>query len=145
MHKAPRCNCHVQSIKCECSEAWSSCKDRKHRLDYHCLKQTVWSICGHILAQSTDPEIKATTDRLGSLTSEMLIASLSDMATGSSLHHFAHIVHAKSVISHLLTVLTNHACQHNSFWGSRCVSSHAPTIYLKPVLFMAISAYIFWH
>ena len=37
---------------------------------------------------------------------------------------------------HLLTKLTTkHACQHNSFWGSWCVSNHAPTISLKPVLF----------
>ena len=58
-------------------------KDRKHRLDYRCLKHAVWPVRGHVLAQSTDPEIKATTDCLGSLTSEMLIASPSDTATGA--------------------------------------------------------------
>ena len=49
----------------------------------------------------------------------------------------------KSVLTHLLTVLIQHACHHNRFWGSRCVSSHAPTISLKPVFFTAISAHIF--
>ena len=32
---------------------------------------------------------------------------------------------------HLLTILTKHACHHNSFWGSRCDSNHVPTISLK--------------
>ena len=81
----------------------------------------------------------------GNLTSEMSKASPNDMATGSSLHYFAHIVKVKFVLTHLLTVLTKHACQHNSFWGSKCVSSHTPTISLKPVLFTAISALIFRH
>ena len=35
--------------------------------------------------------------------------------------------------NHLLTLLTEHACHHNSFCGSRCDSNHAPTISLKPV------------
>ena len=39
----------------------------------------------------------------------------------------------KSVLTHLLTVLIQHACHRNHFWGSRCVSSHAPTISPKPV------------
>ena len=82
---------------------------------------------------------------LGSLTPEMLKASPSDTATRSSLHYFVHIVKVRFVLFHLLTVLTKHACQHNSFWGSRCDSSHAPTISLKPVLFTAISAFIFLH
>ena len=111
----------------------------------HCLKQAVQPIRGHVLAQSTDYEIKATIDCPGNLTSEMHIASSSDTASGSSLHYFAHIVKVKFVLIHLLTVLTKHACQHNNFWGSRCVSSHAPTISLKPVLFTAISALIFRH
>ena len=111
----------------------------------HCLKQAVQPIRGHVLAQSTDYEIKTTIDCPGNLTSEMHIASPSDTASGSSLHYFAHIVKVKFVLIHLLTVLTKHACQHNSFWGSRCVSSPAPTISLKPVLFTAISALIFRH
>ena len=41
--------------------------------------------------------------------------------------------------------LIQHACNHNRFWGSRCVSSHAPTISPKPVFFTAISAHIFRH
>ena len=57
----------------------------------------------------------------------------------------SYIIKVKSVFTHLLTVLIQHACHHNSFWGSRCVSSHAPTISLKPVLFTAISAHIFRH
>ena len=68
-----------------------------------------------------------------------------DHTPGSSLHYFAHIVKVKFVLLHLLTVLTKHACQHNSFWGNRCVSSHVPTISLKPALFTAISAHIFRH
>ena len=36
------------------------------------------------------------------------------------------------ICTHLPTnILTEHACQHNSFWGSRCDSSHAPTLSLK--------------
>ena len=111
----------------------------------HCSKQAVWPIRGHVLAQFTDYEIKATIDCPGNLTSEMHIESLSDTASGSSLHYFALIVKVKSVLIHLLTALTKHACQHNSFWGSRCVSSHAPTISLKPVLSTTISAHIFRH
>ena len=34
---------------------------------------------------------------------------------------------------HQLTILTKHACYHNSCWGSKCDSNHAPTISLKPV------------
>ena len=102
----------------------------------HCLKQAVRPIRGHVLAQSTDYEIKAITDCPGNLTSEMHKASPSDTVSGSSLHYFAHIVKVKFVLTHLLTVLTKHACQHNSFWGSRCVvSSHAPTISLKTSTF----------
>ena len=111
----------------------------------HYLKQTVRPIRGHVLAQSTDYKIKATIDCPGNLTSGIHIESLSDTVSGSSLHYFAHIVKVKLVLTHLLTVLTKHACQHNSFWGSRCVNSHGPTISLKPVLFKAISALIFWH
>ena len=88
-------------------------------------------------------KLKATTDCPGNLTSEMCKASPSDTASGSSLPYFAHTVKVKFVLTHLLTVLTKHACLHNSFWGSRCVSSHASTISLKPVLFTAVSALIF--
>ena len=102
---------------------------------YQCLKQAARPIRGHILAQSTDFEIKATIDCPGNLTSEMHIESLSDTASGSSLHYFTHIVKVKFVLIHLLTVLTEHACQHNSFWGSRCVSSHAPNYFSKTSTF----------
>ena len=88
-------------------------------------------------------KLKATTDCPGNLTSELCKASPSDTASGSSPPYFTHIVKVKLVLTHLITVLTKHACQHNSFWGSRCVSSHAPTISLKPVLFTAISALFF--
>ena len=113
----------------------------------HYLKQTVRPIRGHVLAQSTDYEIKATIDCPHNLTSEIHIESLSETVSGSSLHYFADIVKVKFVLTHLLTVLTKHACQHNSFWGSRCVNSHIPTISLKSVLFKAISVLIFrhWH
>ena len=50
--------------------------------------------------------IKATTDCLGSLTSEKHKASRCEMATGSSLLYFTLIVKVKLVLSHLLTVLT---------------------------------------
>ena len=36
---------------------------------------------------------------------------------------------------HPLTIPTEHACHHSSFWGSRCDSNHAPTISLKLVHF----------
>ena len=85
-------------------------------------------------------KLKATTDCPGNLTSEMHKASPNITASGSSLHYFAHIVKVKFVLTHLLAVLTKHDCQHNIFWGCRCVNSHAPTISLKPVLFKAISA-----
>ena len=101
----------------------------------HCLKQAVRPIRGHVLVQSMDYEIKSHYSCPGNLTSEMHKASPSDTDSGSSLHHFAHIVKVKFVLTHLLTVLTKHACQHNSFWGSRCVSSHAPTISLKTSTF----------
>ena len=92
------------------------------------------------LAQSSDLELKANTDCLGSLdlTVEMPQASPSDTATGSLPYYFAHIVEVKFAHPiHLLTILTvtEHACHHNSFWGSRCDSNHAPTISLKPVHF----------
>ena len=102
--------------------------------DCHCLKQAVRPIRGHVLAQSMDYEIKATRDCPGNLTSEMHKASPSDTASGSSLHYFAHIVKVKFVLTHLLTAQTKHACQHNSFWGSRCVSSHVPIISLKTII-----------
>ena len=46
--------------------------------------------------------------------------------------------HRKTLYHPPLTVLTKHACQLSSFWGSRCDSSHAPTISLKSVLFTLI-------
>ena len=100
----------------------------------------------HVVAAFLDVEkafeIKATTDCQGK--SDFRDAQ-SDTATESSLHYFAHIVKVKFVLTHLLTVLIKHACQHDSFQGSRCVSSHAPTISLKLVLFTAIWALIFRH
>ena len=63
-------------------------------------------------------------------------ASPSDTATRSLPHYFAHKVWIKFAHpTHLLTVLTEHACHHNSFWGSRCDNNHAPTISLKLVHF----------
>ena len=63
---------------------------------------------------------------------EVSQVSPSDKATRSSPPYFAHIVKVKFA---LLTILTKHACHHNSFWGSRCDSSHAPTISLKLIHF----------
>ena len=62
-------------------------------------------------------------------------ASHSDMATSSLPPYFAHIVKVKFAHPHLLIILTKHSCHHNSFWGSRCDSNHAPTVSLKLVLF----------
>ena len=62
-------------------------------------------------------------------------ASHSDMATRSLPHYFTHIVKVKFVLTHSLTLLTEHACHHTSFWGSKCDSNHAPTISLKLVHF----------
>ena len=64
----------------------------------------------------------------------------SDTATGSSLHYFVHIVKDKFVLAHLLTVLTKHACQHNSFWRSLCDSSHAPLFLYQSVAWYACDA-----
>ena len=78
------------------------------------------------------------TDCLASLTLEMPQASPTDKATGSLPHYFVHIVKAKFAHPiHLVTILTEHACHHNSFWGSRCDSNHVPTtcISLKPLHF----------
>ena len=88
------------------------------------------------MAQSSDIELKANTDCPGSLALEMLQASPSDTVSGSLPHYFNHIVKVKFAHpSYLLTILTEHACHHNSFWGSRCDSNHAPTISLKPAHF----------
>ena len=63
-------------------------------------------------------------------------ASPSNTATGSLPHYFDHIVKVKFAHpTHLLTIITEHACHHNSFSGSRCDGNHAPTISLKPVHF----------
>ena len=105
----------------------------------HCLKQAKSGLDTDMFWHSLRTQkLKATTDCLSSLTSEMPKASPSDTATRSSRHYFAHIVKVKFVLTHLLSVLTKHACQHKSFWGSRCDSSHAPTISLKPVLFTGV-------
>ena len=61
--------------------------------------------------------------------------SHSDTATRSLLHYFAHIVKVKFAVTYSLTILTEHACHHNSFWGSRRDSNHAPTLSPKPVHF----------
>ena len=56
----------------------------------------------------------------------------SDTATRSLPLYFAHIAWVKFAHpTHLLTVLTGHACRHNGFWGGRCDSNHPPTISLK--------------
>ena len=62
-------------------------------------------------------------------------ASPCDMVTRSLPPYFAHIVKVRFAHPHLLTILTKYTCLHDSFWGSRCDSSHAPTISLKPVHF----------
>ena len=63
-------------------------------------------------------------------------ASPSDTATRCFNFYFAHIVWVKFAhLIHLLTILTKHACPHNSFCGSRCDSHHAPTISLKLIHF----------
>ena len=88
------------------------------------------------LAQSSDLELKTNTDCPGSLILEMHQASPSDTATRSLPLYFAHIVWVKFAHpTHLLTILTKHACHPNSFWGSRCDSNHVPTISLKLVHF----------
>ena len=85
------------------------------------------------LAQSSDLELKSQHRLSGSLILEMPQASPSDTATGSLPLYFAHMVWVKFAHPiHLLTILTMYACHHNSFWGSRCDSNHAPTISLKP-------------
>ena len=79
------------------------------------------------LAQSLDLELKCQ----HRLILEIPQASPSDTATGSLPLYFAHIVWVKFAHpTHLLTILIMYACHHNSFWGSRCDSNHAPTISL---------------
>ena len=101
---------------------------------------------GTRLARSSDFVIKkANTDCLNSVIPEMLHVSHSDTDTGSLHHYFTHIVKVKFAPTHLLTILTEHACQHNSFWRSRCDSNHAPTISPKLVHFHGDFGIRFWH
>ena len=58
--------------------------------------------------------------------------------------YFAHIVKVKFAHPHLVIILTKHACHHNSFWGSRCDSNHAPTVSLKLVHFHGDFGTSFW-
>ena len=63
-------------------------------------------------------------------------ASPSNIEARSLPHYFADIVNVKFAHpTHLLTILTKHACHYNSFWGNRCDSNHALTISPKPVHF----------
>ena len=62
-------------------------------------------------------------------------ASPSDMATRSLPPLLRSHSQGQICTLHLLIILTKHACHHNSFWGSRCDSNHAPTISLKLVHF----------
>ena len=72
----------------------------------------------------------------GSLILKMPQAFPSDAATRNLLLYFARIGWVKFVHpTHLLTILTKHACYHNSLWGSRCDSNHASNISLKLVHF----------
>ena len=95
----------------------------------HCLKQV--AIRRHVWHSPWIQNSKGNTGCLGSLILEMPQASPSDTATRSLPRYFAHILTVKFAPTHLLTILTEHACHHTSFWGSRYDSSHAPTIYLK--------------
>ena len=92
----------------------------------HCLKQVVRPIHGHVWHSPRTYKLKANTDCLGSLISEMPQASLSDTVTGSLSYYFAHRVKVKFAPTYLLAILTEHACHHNSFWASSCDSNHAP-------------------
>ena len=77
----------------------------------------------------------------GRLIPKMPQASLSDIGHKKLTPYFVHIVPVKFAHCHLIIILTEPACHHNSFWGSRCDSNHAPTISLKPCIsFAAISA-----
>ena len=87
------------------------------------------------LAQSSDLESIANIDCHGRLIPKMPQALPVILATRSLLFYFAHIVSVKLAHPHLLIILIKHACHHNSFWGSRCDSNHAPTVSLKLVHF----------
>ena len=107
----------------------------------HCLKKVVRPIHRHVWHSPQTK--KANKDCLGSLISEMPQASPSDTTTRNLSYYFAPIVKVEFAPTHLLTILTEDACQDNGFWGSSCDSNHAPTISPKLVhFFTAISAYI---
>ena len=73
-------------------------------------------------------------------------ASPSDTAARSLPLYFTHIVWVKfGHPTHLLTILTERAYHHNSFWGSRSYSNHAPTISLKLKHFLGDFGSSFWH
>ena len=91
------------------------------------------------LAQSSDLESIANTNCR--LILKMPQASPSDIGPKSLFAYFAHTVPVKFAHPHLLIILTEPACHHNSFCGSRCESNHAPTNSLKPCIsFAEISA-----
>ena len=111
----------------------------------HCRKQVVRPIRGHVWHSPLTLNL-ANTDCPGRLIPKILATrNLQNLpvilATKNLLLYFAHIVQDKFAHLHLLIIPTDPTCHHNSFWGSRCDSNHAPSISLKPCIsFVAISA-----
>ena len=92
------------------------------------------------LAQSSDLESIANTDCPGSLIPKMSQASPSDIGRKEPTP-FHRPRSPGQICTPPSTNNTEPGCHHNSFWGSRCDSNHAPTISLRPCIsFLAISA-----
>ena len=69
--------------------------------------------------------------------------SHSDTGKRSLLHYFAHIAKVKFAPIHLLTILTEHACQNNSSWGADVTATMRLLFLQNQFIFTAISAYHF--
>ena len=107
----------------------------------HCLKPAVRPIRGHVWHGPRTLNLQPTQTASAGWFQRCLKHLPVILATRSLLPYFAHIVPVKFAHPHLLIIVTEAACHHNSFWGSRCDSNHAPTISIKPCIsFAAISA-----
>ena len=97
------------------------------------------------LAQSSDLELIPNTDCPGRLIPEMPQASPSDIGHKELTSLLRPHSPSQICTPHLLVILTEPACHHNSFWGSRCDSNHAPTISLKPGILSRRFRLFLWH
>ena len=98
-------------------------------------------------SQNKDPAVKTRINQLQKQVKEELRVETQTSweKFWSLLPYFAHIVSVKFAHLHLLIMITEPACHHNSFSGSRCDSNHAPTISLKPYCFRSHFGYSLAH